>query len=79
MCCWPGYTGQTGAPHRSDRCATPVRPVQVWTDNILGFVLVQILGLYLEVVVLVVGLESLQVVSLLDVPPSCSIRGWEES
>jgi hypothetical protein len=65
--------------HRSDRCVTPVRPVQVWTDIILGFVLAQMLGLVLEVVVLVVGLESLQVVSLLGVPPSCSIRGWEES
>jgi hypothetical protein len=49
--------------------ATPVRPVQVWTDNILGFVLVQMLGLVLVVVVLVVGLESLQVVSLLGVLP----------
>jgi hypothetical protein len=37
------------------------------------------LDLFLEVVVLVVGLESLQVVSLLGVPPSCSIQGWEES
>jgi hypothetical protein len=32
----------------------------------------------LDVVVLVVGLESLQVVSFLS-SPSCSIRGWEES
>jgi hypothetical protein len=32
-----------------------------------GFVLVQVRDLALEVVVLVVGLESLQVVSLLDV------------
>jgi hypothetical protein len=47
--------------------ATQVKPVQIWTDNILGFVLVQILGLVLEVVILVVGLESLQVVSLLGV------------
>jgi hypothetical protein len=46
---------------------TPVRPVQVWTDSILGFMLVQMLGLVLEVVVLVVGLESLQVVTLLSV------------
>jgi hypothetical protein len=37
--------------HRSDRCTTPVRPVQVWTDIILGFVLVQMLGLSQEVVV----------------------------
>jgi hypothetical protein len=55
--------------HRSDRCVTPVRPVQVWTDNSLGFELVQVLGLFLEVVVLVVGLKSLQVVSLLGVLP----------
>jgi hypothetical protein len=48
--------------HRSDRCVTPVRPVQVWTDNILGFLLVQMLCLVLEVMVLVVGLESLRVV-----------------
>jgi hypothetical protein len=49
--------------------ATPVRPVQVWTNNTLGFMLIQMLGLVLEVVVLVVGLESLQVVSLLGVLP----------
>jgi hypothetical protein len=49
--------------------ATPVRPLQVWIDNTLGLVLVQMLGLVQEVVVLVVGLESLQVVSLLDVLP----------
>jgi hypothetical protein len=49
--------------------ATPVRPVQVWIDSSLGFELVQMLGLSLEVVVLVVGLESLQVVSLLCVLP----------
>jgi hypothetical protein len=45
--------------HRSDRCATPVRPVQVWTSRTLGFVLVHMLDLVLEVMVLVVGLESL--------------------
>jgi hypothetical protein len=33
--------------------------------------------LVLEVVVLVVGLESLQEVSLLGIPPSSSLRGWE--
>jgi hypothetical protein len=49
--------------------ATPVRPVQVWTGRILVFVLVQMLGLVLQVVVLVVGLESLQEVSLLGVLP----------
>jgi hypothetical protein len=25
-CCWPDYTGQTCAPHRSDRC----RSEQTW-------------------------------------------------
>jgi hypothetical protein len=43
--------------------------VQVWIDNSLGFELVQVLGLVQEVVVLVVCLESLQVVSLLGVLP----------
>jgi hypothetical protein len=43
--------------------------VQVWTGSTLGFVLVHVLGLVLEVVVLVVGLESLQEVSLLGVLP----------
>jgi hypothetical protein len=43
--------------------------VQVWIDNILGFVLVQMLGLSQEVGVLVVSLESLQVVSLRGVLP----------
>jgi hypothetical protein len=46
---------------------TPVRLVQAWTDSCLGFVLVQVRGLFLVVVVLVAGLESVQVVSLLDV------------
>jgi hypothetical protein len=41
--------------------------VQVWVDNGLAFVLVRMLDLFLVVMVLVVGLESLQVVSLLDV------------
>jgi hypothetical protein len=58
---------------------TPVRPVQAWTGSVLGFVLVQVRGLFLEVVVLVVGLESLQVVRLLGVLPSSSLWGWEES
>jgi hypothetical protein len=53
--------------HRSDRCFTPVRPVLVWADRELVFVPMASLDLVLEVVVLVVGLESLQVVSLLDV------------
>jgi hypothetical protein len=50
--------------------ATPVRPVRgtgqtgkAWTGSCLGFVLVQVRGLVLEVMVLVVGLESLQEVS----------------
>jgi hypothetical protein len=43
--------------------------VQAWTTSILGFVLVQVRGLFLEVVALVVGLESLQVVRLLGVLP----------
>jgi hypothetical protein len=48
---------------------TPVRPVQAWTGSGLGFMLVQARGLFLEVMVLVVGLESLQVVRLLGVLP----------
>jgi hypothetical protein len=63
--------GERKAAGGAVRWATPVRPVrhtgqpvQVWTDNILGFVLVQMQGLVLEVVVLVVGMESLQAVSL---------------
>jgi hypothetical protein len=47
----------------------PVRPVQAWTGRSSGFVLVQVRGLVLEVVVLVVGLESLQELSLLGVLP----------
>jgi hypothetical protein len=43
--------------------------VQAWTGSSLGFVLVQVLGLVLEVVVLVFELESLQEVSLLGVLP----------
>jgi hypothetical protein len=49
--------------------ATPVRPVQASTGSSLGFVLVHVRGLFLEVVVLVVGLESLQVVRLLGILP----------
>jgi hypothetical protein len=59
--------------------ATLVRLVQVWADKRLVFVPVISLGLVQEVVVLVVGLESLHVVSLLGILPLCSIRGWEES
>jgi hypothetical protein len=55
--------------HRSYRCATPVRPVQVWADRGLVFKPVMSLGLVQEVVVLVVGLESLQVVIFLGVLP----------
>jgi hypothetical protein len=58
--------------------AIPVRPVQVWTASSLGFELVQMLGLVLEVVVLVVGLESLQVVSLLGVLLLVLNMGMEE-
>jgi hypothetical protein len=62
--------------------ATPVRPVRHTGQTSAGlgrqrwlvFVPVMSLGLVQEVVVLVVGLESLQVVSLLGVFPSCSIR-----
>jgi hypothetical protein len=43
--------------------------VQAWTGSTLGFVVVQVIGLVLEVVVLVVGLESLQEVSLLGILP----------
>jgi hypothetical protein len=47
----------------------PVTPVGVNRGASLVFVLVRSLTLFLEVVVLVVGLESLQVVSLLGVLP----------
>jgi hypothetical protein len=56
--------------------ATPVRPVwgtgQTGAGLVrqqFGFGLVQVRGLFLEVVVLVVGLESLQVVRLLGILP----------
>jgi hypothetical protein len=39
--------------------------MQAWTGRSLGFVLAQMLSLIQEVVVLVVGLESLPMVSLL--------------
>jgi hypothetical protein len=45
----------------------PVRPIWSLQGASLVFVLVRSLGLFQVVVVLVVGLESLQVVSLLDV------------
>jgi hypothetical protein len=45
----------------------PVRLAQTWIGSSLGFVLVQVRGLVLEVVVRVVGLESLQEVSLLGI------------
>jgi hypothetical protein len=47
----------------------PVRPVWSLQGASLVFVLVRSLSLFQEVVVLVVGLESLQVVSLLGVLP----------
>jgi hypothetical protein len=71
--------GERNAARGVDGRATPVRPMQVWTRRTLGFMLVQMLGFVLEVVVLLVGLESLWVVSLLGVLPLCSIREWEES
>jgi hypothetical protein len=43
--------------------------VQAWTGCSSGSVLVQVRGLFLEVVVLVFGLESLEEVSLLGVLP----------
>jgi hypothetical protein len=55
--------------HQLDWCATPVRPVQVWVDRGLVFVPVMSLGLVQEVIVLVVGLESLLVVNLLGIIP----------
>jgi hypothetical protein len=55
--------------HRSDQWEAPVRPVQAWTGSSLGFVLVQVQSLVLEVMVLVVGIESLQKVTLLGVLP----------
>jgi hypothetical protein len=61
--------GAAPRSRRSDQCGAPVRPVQAWTGSGLGFVLVQVPVLFLEVVVLVVGLESLQVVRLLGVLP----------
>jgi hypothetical protein len=56
--------------------ATPVKPVQVWTNSELVFVVVRMLILVLVVVVLVVGL---QVVSLLDDPPLVLNTGMGKS
>jgi hypothetical protein len=61
--------GAAARSHRSDRCGAPVKPVQACTGSSLGFVLLQVQGLFLEVVALVVGLVSLQVVRLLGVLP----------
>jgi hypothetical protein len=55
--------------HRSDRCTTPVRPLQVWVDRVQVTVLVRRLGLVQVVVILVVGMGSLRVVSLPSVLP----------
>jgi hypothetical protein len=63
--------------HRSDRCTTPVRPVHVGADRGLIFMPVMSLGLFQEVMVLVIGLESLQVVSLLGVLPLVLNTGME--
>jgi hypothetical protein len=49
--------------------------VQAWIGKTLGFERVQVRGLVLEVVVLVVGLESLHVVSLLGVLPLVQTTG----
>jgi hypothetical protein len=49
--------------------ATPVRPVQVWADRVLVSVLARRIVLDQVVVVLVVGMGSLQVVSLLGISP----------
>jgi hypothetical protein len=64
--------------HRSDWCTTPVRSAQVWADRELVFVPVMSLGLFHEVVVLVVGLESLEVVCLLGVLPLALNMGMGE-
>jgi hypothetical protein len=56
----------------------PVRPVWVCRGASLVFVLVRSLGLSRVVVVLVVGLESLQVVSLLGVLPLVLNTGMGE-
>jgi hypothetical protein len=56
--------------------ATPVRPVLVWADKELVFMLMASLSLVLEVVVLVVDVESLQVVSLPGVPPPLVLNTW---
>jgi hypothetical protein len=53
--------------HQSDRCTTPVRPVHAWEERLPVSVLATKLGLVQVVVVLVVGMGSLQVVSLLGV------------
>jgi hypothetical protein len=44
--------------HRSDRCTTLVRPVQVWADRGLVFMPVKSLVLVQEVIVLVVVTPS---------------------
>jgi hypothetical protein len=59
-------------------CVTPVRLVQVWADRGLVFVPVKSLVLVQEVVVLVVGLECFQVVSLLGVLPLMLNTGTRE-
>jgi hypothetical protein len=45
--------------HRSDRSGGPVRPVLVWVGSSSVSMLVRMLVLVQEVVVLVVGMESL--------------------
>jgi hypothetical protein len=84
-----GEGGQTSLARRSDRPCPEgvVRPAWLGGSTahlprILGGVVFEVVSRVVsvrEVVVQVVGLESLQVVSLLGVTPSCSIQGWEES
>jgi hypothetical protein len=61
--------GDRKAVGGADGRATPVRPMQLWADRGLVFVPMTSLGLVWEAVVLVVGLDRLQVVSLLGVLP----------
>jgi hypothetical protein len=77
MCSCPGQSDcEDGSSLRREKVeggaagrATPVRPVQVWADRVLVSVLARRLSLIQVVVVLVVGMGSLQVVSLLGVLP----------
>jgi hypothetical protein len=61
--------GATGGVKPVRQVLKPVRPVWTQQGAGLGFVLGRSLSLFQEVVVLVVGLENLQVVNLLGVLP----------